>query len=167
MNPHVERWIEFENSDGDNIRFPIYKLGPVDEGGVPKGWCAGYARRVANNLFGRNYEPNSAWNFRYEYESIPIEGLRDLRSKFKNKILTPGDLIGLYYPDSELNGVQRDKRGRISTYTHMAVFLGENVNNLLVFGQQVTDLRGIITDIEILREKSKFREIIKDIKISK
>lgn len=162
----VSKWEVFERADGSFATFPFIPLGEYEKGCVPAGHCAGYARRVANGFYSRKFEPKPAWDFRHFYQTIPLKGFRDLARVFREGRLEPGFLIGLYNHNSNLNGTQKDMHGRLAPYTHVAVFLGENTENQLVFGQQVIDLIGLQTDLEMRREGTlRPREVISDIPI--
>lgn len=148
--------------------FPLIKLGKLSEGRIPERYCAGYAKTVAFDSFGKEYvrgeEIGAAWNLRYSHKTIPIEEdniLRDLERKFEGKILTPGDLLGIYYPPSELNETQKDIYGLKISYSHCEVFIGRDILGDLRTGGQVVTERRTITIEEMLKQGMIPRVIIK------
>ena len=171
MKPIIERWIDFESAESTIakpvvVNFPVFRIGSYQEGGIPEGHCAGYARRVANMVFGRNYEApegfREAWNLQYFYRNFRVISFQDLLRLHRRELFVPGDLVAFFNPGSDYNELQRDIRGRKVEYTHIAVFMGEDISNFLRFGQQIIDERDILTDREMARRKIVPRAIIKD-----
>ena len=163
IRPKIERWVIFESADGKKIRFPIYRIGPAENGGIPEALCARYAREVAAQLFGRRYEPHHAWDFRYNYETTPVRGFRHLREMHRRGRLLQGYLVGFYNPNSSYLS-QRDRNGSVVAYTHVAAFLGEDTDNRLRFGHLVIRDRAADPDTEMQKRRMKPIEIITDIR---
>jgi len=93
------------------------------------GNCSAYATRVAEKMFGRKYEYAPAWKLAsknkliYESRFDPQTqrgeiGPNILKSIIKRGILKPGMMLGLYYPESKHNKVQR-------RVTHIMVYAGD------------------------------------------
>lgn len=80
-------------SDFTVATFPLYRYSYV-----PPLHCARHSRLAANEFFGRHYDkPAAAWNLKYIYETIPVT---DLYQQIRSGVLQPGDLIGMYNPES-------------------------------------------------------------------
>ncbi len=100
-----------------------------DDGGkyMQPGWCAGYARRATERVFGWIYQPGHAWNLRYHHQTLHCMGLQ--RNEI-SKNARRGYLLGIFEPHSEENtkhgNTKVDEEGKPRAYTHVVVYLGEN-----------------------------------------
>ena len=154
-HPEIDALEVIPMDDGTFVLFPHYSLTAV-----PEGWCAGYAKRVVNKLFGRSYEYGPpAWDMRYKHKTIPVT---DLRTQYDEGILIPGDILGVFNPHSELNIEKKDCYGLPIQYSHMASFLGEDIWGDLRFGEQIISLRRTASLQQMQFEGFDPREIIKD-----
>lgn len=104
--------------------FKAPRLGIKNEVG-----CSEYAVKLANEKFGKDFKKGDAWNLRYRNEVIaPIRGRENLDFLIKEKIISPGMLIGIYYPPSDYltsKTGKNDERGLTRKYTHIAAFTGK------------------------------------------
>lgn len=100
------------------------------------GNCSGYARRVAEEMFGKKYSFANAWDRRYKDRVVcEVEDNDDLRGLADGGVLKPGMLVGVFYPRSHYNDV-KDMKGHPVKYTHMVVYIGEDPNGEPLFVEQ-------------------------------
>ena len=89
------------------------------------GKCSGYATRAAKQLFGLTYLREDAWNLRYR-NKVPQNSNN---GEINVRIIRPGSILGLEYPDSRENTEgrkNRDMRGNVRLYTHIGLYLGQS-----------------------------------------
>ncbi len=93
------------------------------------GNCSAYATRVTEKFFGRKYEYAPAWKLASKNKLVVEShfdpqtqrgeiGPSQLRSLIKRGILKPGMMLGLYYPESKHNKIQRK-------VTHIMIYTGD------------------------------------------
>lgn len=93
------------------------------------GKCSAYATRIAEQKFGRKYTYAPAWKLANENRLVVESrfdpqtqrgeiGPNQLKSLIRRGILKPGMLLGIYYPESKHNKVQR-------RVTHIMVYAGD------------------------------------------
>lgn len=95
------------------------------------GYCSAYATRVAKELFKKEYEYAPAWKLASKNKLVIDShfdvstqrgeiGPSQLHSLIKREILKPGMLLGVFFPESRHNQVQR-------RVTHMMIYMGDNM----------------------------------------
>jgi hypothetical protein len=93
------------------------------------GKCSAYATRVAKDVFGKQYVYAPAWKlasenklvFESKFDPQTLRGEiapNELREMIKSEKLKPGMMLGLFYPESKHNHVQR-------RVTHIMVYAGD------------------------------------------
>jgi hypothetical protein len=119
-----------------------------------KGYCAGYAREVANEYCGRNYKPGAAWNFAKNHSVVgrmkfnPNDRRRYKKKTLQNAIdsgeLQQGMLIGCYYGRSNENQRSRE-------LTHLVVYLGKR-SGIPIFAHNFSGPK--LATLDMLYDKS-------------
>ncbi len=136
----------------DEISAPQYR--------TPPDYCSRYAKIAAENLFGKEYVREKAWNLRYKNKiASPFKEDQNLKELVTNNILRPGMLIGIYNPKSDYNN-KIDLEGNKAKYTHIATFLGINDSGELEFAHQFGKKSDKITEQELRKKKLVPKEII-------
>lgn len=112
-------------------------------------YCAAYATRIAKQLFNKEYIRAHAWELSLKnkliYESkfnpTTLKGellKRQLRIFIKRRIIKPGTIIGVYYPESGHNHTQRK-------VTHAMLYVGEEKFWHNYYGPKIITLKEIYT----------------------
>jgi len=144
--------VELESGEMEVPVFSRFKLTP--------GSCSGYARRVASELFGKDFSHANAWDRRYVDNVVcGVETNVELEALERFETLKPGMIVGVFYPRSYYNGA-KDMEGNPVAYTHNLVYLGRDKTGELTFAEQF----GVNTRTRTLAEFSdhgfEAREII-------
>jgi len=95
------------------------------------GRCAAYTSRAAQLFFGKNYVSADAWNmpkanrvvFQVPFDRKALSGgisRQRLAGLIESRTITPGTIIGVFYPQSPNNRADRQ-------FTHMMIYAGDNV----------------------------------------
>ena len=144
-----------EQYSSDEIQAPKYKYSEV-----PPTHCSRYGVISAEDLFGKEYVREKAWNLRYKNKiASPFKEDQNLKELVTNNILRPGMLIGIYNPKSDYNN-KIDLEGNKAKYTHIATFLGINDSGELEFAHQFGKKSDKITEQELRKKKLVPKEII-------
>ncbi|PIN93907.1 hypothetical protein COU54_01185 [Candidatus Pacearchaeota archaeon CG10_big_fil_rev_8_21_14_0_10_31_24] len=127
------------------LKVPVYSF---DE--VPAGYCARYARLVAESLFEEKFVPENAWNLRYSNKVVKDLDRNNLANLIRDGEIKPGMILGIYNPNS-LNNLRSDKSGRKIKYSHVGLYLGTNsFGEGLVAHQYIKDTKvESISDLEL------------------
>ena len=92
---------------------------PFIEDWMRPGYCAGYATRAVEKLFGLKYNKADAWDLRYKNDVLwPKDSNGDY-----SEYLKLGCLIGMFFPRSSYLD-EHDSKDHERKYTHIAVFVG-------------------------------------------
>jgi hypothetical protein len=124
------------------------------------GWCSAYATRFANKYFGLNYKKADAWDLvklkdhQLVYRETKKGGIT--KEQFgtlveNDKIIEPGNIIGVYYADSKY-----DEPGRL--YTHVIVYLGK-MNKEYLFAENFTGPK--ISSLDEILKRHTIIDVIK------
>jgi len=121
---------KIKEQSSDEINAPQYN--------TPKEYCSRYARVAAENLFGKKYSWDDAWNLRYKDK---IEHYFREEDSFKelitNNILRQGMLVGIKQPDNKTSHENdKDLEGNKVKYTHIILYAGLNDNGEAEFLHQ-------------------------------
>ena len=115
---------------------------------VPK--CALYTTLEAKKLFGKVYSENDAWcreildKIIWNFSSRNLNNNEVLREIINNETLTPGMIVGVYYPYSTYNPGNEDNLGGSKKcfneevyvrYTHNLLYLGKDSSGEPVFAE--------------------------------
>jgi hypothetical protein len=122
---------------------PVYS-----ESKVPANYCSRYVRFAARDLFGKTYPKDDAWNLRNykNVEAIRLNNNTTLQDLTTKKVLTPGDVLGMFYPKSRYNGREDVQK---AGYTHVVLFLGKENRDLYFadkFGSKIR--KTTLTELE-------------------
>lgn len=123
--------------DGKKIEVPVYNHIKLKSGN-----CSGYVRLAAKDIFGEEYQPETAaWDRRHKDMPIcKVERNEQLVELAEQGILQPGMIVGVFYPRStHLNEMGMD--GEKVPYTHNMLYLGRNDEGKLVFAEQFGRIR--------------------------
>ena len=115
-------------------------------------YCSAYATRIAKQIFQKEYVKAHAWELAqknklvYESKFNPktLKGEvseRLLRTLIKKRIIKPGTILGVYYPESGHNQTQRK-------VTHAMLYVGEGKFWHNFYGPKVVTLGEIYTTKE-------------------
>ncbi len=128
---HTRRkiWTSFE---GEVVirEVPVYGTALMQQG-----QCARYVRLVADEMFGKIYSIEPAWNRRYCDKLVAEIGESSLRDLSEQGVLKPGMVIGILNPGSPSEFVL-DKEGKRARYTHNALYIGNNGSGEPIFAEQ-------------------------------
>jgi len=146
-NPTIVETIPVEISiDGKQkvLNVPVY-----DENSVPKNQCSKYARLAAKSLFDLTYSPADAWNRKYCDKVVAkLSEKNSLEELVKDGTLKQGMIVGIYNPKSLYN-FGRDQSNNPIEYTHVALYLGTNLKEELVFAHKYEKKTEVVSAKEI------------------
>lgn len=118
----------YENGKGKEMIIPVY---PIWE--TKPNHCSLYARLVTENM-GNKINRGNAWDLPTNNENY----------EYSPEKLSPGDIVGLYNPESKFNTEGRE-------YSHVATYLGKNKEGEKIYAEQ----RGMDSRITTAKEFEK------------
>lgn len=128
IQQNLERIIEkgkifeekIKEQSSDEIKAPQYN--------TPRDYCSRYARIAAENIFGKKYSWEDAWNLRYKDKIAHHFNENDsFKELITNNILRPGMLVGVKQPDNKTSHENdKDLEGNKVKYTHIILYAGLN-----------------------------------------
>lgn len=122
----------YEDKGEEELELKVYPLWEIKPN-----HCSQYARMITESM-GNKINPGNAWDLVKNNENY----------KYGEKELSPGDLVGLYHPESSY---RKGKNGEEREYSHVATYLGKNKENQEIYAEQ----RGMNSRITTLKEFEK------------
>lgn len=116
----------YENGEEKEMKVKVYPLWKVKPN-----HCSQYARMITESM-GNKINPGNAWDLVKNNENY----------KYGEKELSPGDLVGLYHPESSY---RKGKNGEEREYSHVATYLGKNKENQEIYAEQRCKVSRITT----------------------
>ncbi|MBS3138517.1 hypothetical protein J4207_02315 [Candidatus Woesearchaeota archaeon] len=131
-------------NDTKQLRVPLYN--PVK---VRPGHCTEFGRKVAYDVFGKEFPPGDAWDRKYIDTVVARLGTNDSLEDLAEKgILREGMLVAVYNPHTS-RPAQKDKFGYPADITHIVEFVGITPEGNVVVAEQYGSQCGVRTEKEL------------------